>query len=99
MPSGLYIASHADMRFVRHAIYLAMGSLVCGCGGTAAATSDAGQDAGVDASRVTCAAFPNDKMSDASVLCAPGEFCGNSGGVPGNRCCKVVPGCDHCCGL
>ncbi len=48
--------------------------------------ADAGPDVSTDAARVMC---PNVNLGapDSAVLCAPGQICGNSGGVPGNSCC------------
>jgi hypothetical protein len=47
---------------------------------------DATPDVAADAARVMCPDV-NPNAADSSVLCAPGQICGNSGGVPGNFCC------------
>jgi hypothetical protein len=52
---------------------------------------DASADAPLDAPRVLCPDV-NLGSPDATVLCPPGQICGNSGGVPGNFCCFATPG-------
>ncbi len=70
---------------------------VSACGGTetngaADAAVDAPPDVSPDAPRVWCDTMLGPSGQDASVLCDPGQICGNSGGIPGSWCCYPTPG-------